>query len=491
MNDDLLRTLIDIVQSMLESGSEVFRAEDSLRRMCRAYGAKSCDAFILPNSIHVTVQTAEGEMLTQIRVVKQLGQNLDRLDWLNALSRFICDHTPDHDEVVERYHAVLNRKKPSAALYYFAASVSIGLFTVFFGGTWVDGIIAAAITAVVVPFQFFLMKYEDNSFVLNFVIAALIGIFAIGVSRLGIGEHPGIVIVGCVMWLISSIGLTNGVRDLLRSDVLSGSLRIINSLMGATAIAAGIAVTLFLMHHEMMPHSGFTTNFWVQIVTSTISCGLFAICFYMSKVQMIYSGLGSAVTWTVWVLTNNETGSLFISTTVAAMFVAAFAEVMARVNRAPATVFLTTGIFPLVPGGALYRTMYGVVTEDSSLALQNAVSVLNTVIGIALGFIVMGIIVRYLRISTAKYRKVRRSTARAIEARRIRRERRERDLNHMRDQERQRVRKLAEAKAKEEASGAVRSGEIDGQMTPEELDRLRDPEQPLVDDEEDDIWLRL
>ena len=61
----------------------------------------------------------------------------------------------------------------------------------------------------------------------------------------------------------------------------------------------------------------------------------------------------------------------FIPYFIASIFVAIYAEVMARVNRAPAPIFLTAAAVPLIPGGSLYYTMAGLVNGDESMLAES------------------------------------------------------------------------------------------------------------------------
>ena len=89
------------------------------------------------------------------------------------------------------------------------------------------------------------------------------------------------------------------------------------------------------------------------------------------------AGAGGAVTWIVYLLTESMTGGLFIPYFTASVFVAVYAEIMARVNRAPATIFLTAAAVPLIPGGSLYYTMEGLVNQDNAMFVQNGVATIT------------------------------------------------------------------------------------------------------------------
>lgn len=134
----------------------------------------------------------------------------------------------------------------------------------------------------------------------------------------------------------------------------------------------------------------------IQLISCTAACVGFAYWFNVKGIQVMYAGIGAFFTWLVYALIYNAGYSNFTATLVGSVFVAAYAQIMARVNKAPATIFQTVCVFPLVPGPNLYYMMYCIVMEDHDMALSEASTLLVTCLGIALGFIIVEIINKYL-----------------------------------------------------------------------------------------------
>lgn len=142
----------------------------------------------------------------------------------------------------------------------------------------------------------------------------------------------------------------------------------------------------------------------IQIIAATVGSVGFAIFLKMRGKQIVMAGAGGAVTWIVYLLTGSMTGGLFIPYFTASVFVAVYAEIMARVNRAPATIFLTAAAVPLIPGGSLYYTMEGLVNQDNAMFVQNGVATITVALAIALGFMMISVISRYIRLILRKNR---------------------------------------------------------------------------------------
>ena len=97
-----------IGEQLLISGAEVGRVEDTIRRICLAYGAERVDVFSITSSI-VTTMYGEFGICTQTRRVRGMANDLGKLDDLNQLSRYICAHRPEPSEIGSRLSEIDRR----------------------------------------------------------------------------------------------------------------------------------------------------------------------------------------------------------------------------------------------------------------------------------------------------------------------------------------------------------------------------------------------
>ena len=77
----------------------------------------------------------------------------------------------------------------------------------------------------------------------------------------------------------------------------------------------------------------------IQISAAFFGSIGFAIFLKIKGVQIFYAGLGGMLTWGIYLLAYEFIQSYFFGNLIAAIFVAAYAEIMARVNKAPSTIF--------------------------------------------------------------------------------------------------------------------------------------------------------
>ncbi len=233
---------MDLGQRMLQYGAEISRVEDSISRICRAYGAVRVDVFTITSSIVVTAFDAKGQPFTQTRRVGALVYDLSKLCELNALSRHICLTRPQ-DAQVRRALVRID----ALPRYSFWQNVSLYIiisaaFSIFFGGSIADALGSALIGAVLCFLQAGLKKLNVNS-LLSILTCSMIGGFGAHLLvTLSLADSAANVSIGNVMLLIPGIALTNAIRDLFSGDTISALLRFAEAFVSSIAIAWGFAL---------------------------------------------------------------------------------------------------------------------------------------------------------------------------------------------------------------------------------------------------------
>ncbi len=118
----------------------------------------------------------------------------------------------------------------------------------------------------------------------------------------------------------------------------------------------------------------------------------FAVLFCTPKKHYLACGANGALAWAVYLLALAIQPSAVIATLFASIPLTIFARVFAMRQKAPVTVFLFSGIFPLVPGATLYYTAYYFMHGDNALCMLKGIETLKIAVALALGIsIVLGI----------------------------------------------------------------------------------------------------
>lgn len=393
----IVQEILNIGEELLKSGAEIFRVEDSLYRMCRSYGFVRSDVYASQINIQITVETAEGEIITQIRYIEMTSPHYDRLDRLNDLSRYVCANTPDEKEFHKRYVEIAARKRLAFPWMMLAQIVSGTSFAIFFGGGINDAVVAVFASAAMALAGYWLGKQEKNPMLYNLVLAFVTEVVILSAEKIGISIHSDRIMIGIVMVLISTLGVINGMRDVVQRNFTSGSLEIMNSVLGALGIAFGIALAMKLLHGGGNAGGAvLNSNIVIQVVSVTIGSIGLAWIYQIRGRKVMYSGIGAFLTWTVYLIVRQFGGGYLFGMLVASVFVGLYAFIMSRINKAPSTIFLTASVFPLMPGANLYYMMYGCVQQNMTVAMENMVILLETCMAIAFGFLIVDIMARII-----------------------------------------------------------------------------------------------
>ena len=137
--------------------------------------------------------------------------------------------------------------------------------------------------------------------------------------------------------------------------------------------------------------SFFNLDLLIKIVTAFLSSVGFAIVLRVAPRHVIVGSIGGAVTYFIYYAILYIGLGYFAAGFISTAFAALYAELLARVRRAPAIVFLLPGVIPTVPGGDLYRGMRDLISGNMPGALSNFGIALNIALGIAGGIVVISI----------------------------------------------------------------------------------------------------
>ena len=70
-----LHEILIMGELMQTCGAEVFRVEDTLARMGKAYGVERMNVFVITSSMVITMELKDGRELTQTRRVRKAGMS--------------------------------------------------------------------------------------------------------------------------------------------------------------------------------------------------------------------------------------------------------------------------------------------------------------------------------------------------------------------------------------------------------------------------------
>lgn len=126
----------------------------------------------------------------------------------------------------------------------------------------------------------------------------------------------------------------------------------------------------------------------LQTIAAFIATLAFCILFSVPRKQYFFCGLCGGVSWLVYWIFDGITGVVY-ATFFASVVIVLMSRIMAIMRKCPVSVFLITGIIPLVPGSAIYYTAYNLFMDEVSAASDYFFLTLKLAVAIVMGIVVV------------------------------------------------------------------------------------------------------
>lgn len=127
----------------------------------------------------------------------------------------------------------------------------------------------------------------------------------------------------------------------------------------------------------------------IQVVCAVIGSLGFSFIFHLKRDKLLVASVGGGLTWLFYLLVVHRVNGDFAAYFLATVFATFYAELMARVKKAPATIFVITALIPLIPGGSLYYTMEYLMQKDMEMMRSKAAETVMLALAIAMGITIV------------------------------------------------------------------------------------------------------
>ena len=123
-----------------------------------------------------------------------------------------------------------------------------------------------------------------------------------------------------------------------------------------------------------------------QLISAVIGSLGFSLIFNIGRKHIVAATMGGLISWALYLMcTKVFYLDMMPATIISAACCEIYAEILARLMKAPTTIFYIPAVVPLIPGGSLYNTMYAAVFQDWAACKSYGFQTLQTTLGIAIG----------------------------------------------------------------------------------------------------------
>lgn len=134
----------------------------------------------------------------------------------------------------------------------------------------------------------------------------------------------------------------------------------------------------------------------IQILSAFSAVFMFTMILEIPKQYIPYTAASGALGWWVYLTVQNAGNPSMLAAFLSTLVVAFLSHILARVKKAPVTVFLVSGTLPAVPGAAIYRSVYYFLQNDSQLATRNLLETIQIAGAIAMAIFMMDSLFRLI-----------------------------------------------------------------------------------------------
>lgn len=231
---------------LLKNGGEIFRVEETMKRICRRFHIEQVDVFTMSHAIFISAQSESGEDYCKVKHVPLSASHLGIVAEVNDLSREISAGHVGVEEAFARLEIIDRMPPKKGAFQVLAAGTGSGVFAMLLGSSVPESIVSFGIGCLIYAWVLIAKKGKLSKIIVNIVggvIMTLLAILAMHIPGLKMLRLEGM-IIGAIMPLIPGVAFVNAIRDISDSDFLSGTVRMIDALLVFVYIAIGVGVTL-------------------------------------------------------------------------------------------------------------------------------------------------------------------------------------------------------------------------------------------------------
>ncbi len=130
--------------------------------------------------------------------------------------------------------------------------------------------------------------------------------------------------------------------------------------------------------------------YWmIQIIAPFFGTIAFALIFGVPRKYYLLCGLTGMIGWLIYVLTQQAGAPAAEATFLASAAVVFLSRIFAVNVKCPVTVFLISGIIPLVPGSSVYWAAYYLVMNETGKAMESGFTAVRLAVAIVLGIVII------------------------------------------------------------------------------------------------------
>ncbi|MDD2980120.1 MAG: threonine/serine exporter family protein [Hespellia sp.] len=132
----------------------------------------------------------------------------------------------------------------------------------------------------------------------------------------------------------------------------------------------------------------------IKCLGAFLATAALSVAFEAPKKYLLHAGVAGALSWGIYLVILGASKDVVMATFVATAVLTLISHIMARIWKAPVTMYLIPAVIPLVPGSGMYHVAYSLIYENKSAAANYGYETILLAGAIALGIFVVDMVFR-------------------------------------------------------------------------------------------------
>lgn len=243
---EILTLAVEIGDTLLRNGGEIYRVEDTILHILDAFGLEEYDVYVLSNGIFASANEQKEDACSIVRHVPLGDVHLGRIAALNQLSREISAGQCSVADAWERLNACKKMPVQSPFIQKICCGIGCACFCSIFGGRAPDAFFSFLLGFFLQFLRLRQQKHNTSKFLTNIVGSAFLTASSLAFLQMGLPVLQDKIVIGSIVPLLPGIALTTSIRDLFGGDYLSGAIHLMDALLTAMCLALGVGMVMIL-----------------------------------------------------------------------------------------------------------------------------------------------------------------------------------------------------------------------------------------------------
>ena len=245
--EEVLEIALSAGRILLCNGAETYRVEDTMLRICALRGMRTVSAFCTPSVILLSDESLRG--FSRMYRVKRRSVNLQVISDINDFSFNLHGKHCTYTEVMEQLKKIEATPKRPSFVDVLCSAVLGACFAVVLGGGQKE--FAAAFLAAGISMAFLkkLRPFQPSSFWETTMAGGILCAIALEFCHLVTGTSMELATAGAIMPYVPGMAFTNGLRDYIAGDLISGNSRVGEAIFLVGGLVIGVATVLGVFYH--------------------------------------------------------------------------------------------------------------------------------------------------------------------------------------------------------------------------------------------------